>query len=160
MIFMLDVNPQKLTLLDGLERDQVSLLLPILETCHFEENIPIFKQGQETSFLYILLSGEVVVRYKPYDGDELTIANVLPEGVFGWSAALGRTRYTSSAYSVTESKTIRIRVERLQSFCERNPEVGMILLDKLASGIAERLRSTHDEVLALLTRGLVFPLEK
>ena len=58
---------------------------------------------------------------------------------------LGRPKYTSSAYCSSDSKAIRIRVERLKRFCERNSELGMILLDRLASGIAERLQSTHDE---------------
>jgi CRP-like cAMP-binding protein len=159
MIAMLEVNPFKLSLLRGLDRSQINLILPILETCTFSQNTTIFRQDQEAFFLYILTFGEVSVRYKPYDGDELTIANVSPEGVFGWSAALGRPRYTSSAYTKTACGAVRIRVDRLQQFCDRNHDLGLILLDRLASGIAERLRSTHDEVLALLTHCLVVSTE-
>jgi CRP/FNR family transcriptional regulator, cyclic AMP receptor protein len=160
MIAMLDASVLNLSIFQELDRSKVNLIAPILEACDFPENTTIFRQDQEASFLYILTSGEVVVRYKPYDGEELTIAHVCPQGVFGWSAALGRPKYTSSAYSPVASKAIRIRVDRLQRFCEKNPGLGMILLDKLASGIAERLKSTHDEVLDLLTRGLVFKPEK
>ncbi len=156
---MLDINPYDLSILHGLDHSQINLILPILETCLFPENTKVFEQGQDAMFLYILTSGEVAVRYKPYDGEELTIAHVCPEGVFGWSAALRRPAYTSSAYCLAESRAIRIRIERLQQFCERNRDLGMILLDRLASGIAERLRSTHDEVLDMLTRGLVFSPE-
>jgi CRP-like cAMP-binding protein len=156
---MLDMNPFDLPILQGLDHAQINLILPILETCVLPENSMVFQQGQDALFLYILTIGEVVVRYKPYDGDELTIAHVCPEGVFGWSAALRRPTYTSSAYCLADSKAVRIRVDRLQRFCERNHDLGMILLDRLASGIAERLRSTHDEVLDLLTRGLVFSPE-
>jgi CRP/FNR family transcriptional regulator, cyclic AMP receptor protein len=160
MIAMLDINPYDLSILHGLDRSQITQILPILETCVFSENTTVFRQDQDALYLYILTFGEVTVRYKPYDGEELTIAHVCPEGVFGWSAALGRPKYTSSAYCSSACKAIQIRVDRLQRFCERNPDLGMILLDRLASGIAERLRSTHDEVLALLTRGLVFLPEK
>ena len=160
MIAMLDVNPFELALLRGFDKSQINLILPILETCDLPENAIVFKQDQEALFLYVLITGEVIVRYKPYDGEELTIAHVSPEGVFGWSAALGRPKYTSTAYCSSNSKAIRIRVDRLKRFCERNSELGMILLDRLASGIAERLRSTHDEILDLLTRGLVFTPEK
>jgi CRP/FNR family transcriptional regulator, cyclic AMP receptor protein len=157
---MLDVGSFNLTIFRELDRSKINLIAPILEICDFPENSTIFRQDQEALFLYILIYGEVIVRYKPYDGEELTIAHVCPEGVFGWSAALRRPKYTSSAYCPIASKAIRIRVDRLQRFCERNPGLGMILLDKLASGIAERLKSTHDEVLDLLTRGLVFKPEK
>lgn len=157
---MLDVASRNLQILNGLDRSQANLIRPILHPCDFKENETIFQQNQTASFLYILTSGEVVVRYKPYDGEELTIAHVSPEGVFGWSAALGRPTYTSSAYSTRNSQTVRIQVRQLQQFCGHNPELGMIVLDKLASGIAERLRSTHDEVLALLLQGLEYPSEK
>jgi CRP/FNR family cyclic AMP-dependent transcriptional regulator len=159
MVTMLDVNPYDLSILNGLDNSQINLILPLLETCVFPENTLVFEQGQDALFLYILVVGEIIVRYKPYDGEELTIAHVCPQGVFGWSSALGRSKYTSSAFCLAESKAIRFRKDRLQLFCERNPDLGMILLDRLASGIAERLRSTHDEVLDLLTRGLVFSSE-
>jgi CRP/FNR family transcriptional regulator, cyclic AMP receptor protein len=155
MIIMFEVNPYQLSIFNGLDHLQIGRIAPILESCFFDENSIIFHQDQDAQFLYILLIGEVIVRFKPYDGEELTIAHVCPEGVFGWSAALGRPKYTSSAYSHHASKAVRIKVDRLKKFCERNPDLGMILLDRLASGIAERLRSTHDEVLDLLIRGLV-----
>jgi len=157
---MLDDNFYDLPILHGLDRSQKTQILPILESCVFAENTMVFQQDQEAFFLYILTFGEIIIRFKPYDGEELTIAHIYPDGVFGWSAILGRPNYTSSAYCSSASKAIRIRADQLQQFCERNPEPGMILLDRLASGIALRLRSTHDEVLALLTRGLIFSPER
>jgi CRP/FNR family transcriptional regulator, cyclic AMP receptor protein len=74
--------------------------------------------------------------------------------VFGWSAALRRDIYTSGASAVQESVAYRIRGVKLPEICSRYPETGGLLLERLASVIAERLRSTHTQVLGILTQGI------
>lgn len=144
----------------GLDEKSVSLLIPLMEVCHYPENFMVFRQDTDASYFFILLEGEVVVKYKPYDGEELTIAHICPQDVFGWSAALRRPHYTSSAYTEYPSTAVRVEVARLQHFCENNVKLGMIVLERLSSGIANSLRSTRDEVLALLIRGMEFVPDK
>jgi CRP-like cAMP-binding protein len=160
MDFMLQKNLYNLSIFEGLDHDRIDPILPLIEPCTFPENFQVFQQDLVASHFYILLEGEVVVKYKPYDGEELVIARIYPQDVFGWSAALGRPKYTSSAYTTSSSTAVRIPVEKMQRFCENNSKLGMILLERLASGIAHRLQSTHDEVLELLTRGMDFVPEK
>jgi CRP-like cAMP-binding protein len=143
-----------MVLFSNLNRDQIRLVFPILESRLFPKDTLIFQQGTEASYFYILLSGEVVVKYKPYDGESLVIGHICPEDLFGWSAALGRPTYTSSAYAVLPCEAVRISVAQMRDFCENNPVLGRQILERMASGIAFRLRSTYDEVLGLLTRGM------
>ncbi len=147
-------------LFKGLDEKSVSLLIPLMEVCHFPEHFMVFRQDTEASYFFILLEGEVVVKYKPYDGEELIIAHICPQDVFGWSAALRRPQYTSSAYTEYPSTAVRVEVANLQKFCENNARLGMIVLERLSSGIANSLRSTRDEVLALLMRGMEFVPDK
>jgi len=151
---MLDKNLYNMVLFSNLNRDQIRLVFPILESRLFPKDTLIFQQGTEASYFYILLSGEVVVKYKPYDGESLVIGHICPEDLFGWSAALGRPTYTSSAYAVLPCEAVRISVAQMRDFCENNPVLGRQILERMASGIAFRLRSTYDEVLGLLTRGM------
>jgi len=137
----------------GLDGNQISQLSPFMTECQFHKDEIIFEQGQPASHLYILLSGNVIVRYKPYDGPPLTVANIEPGGVFGWSAALGRETYTSSAVTVQESVAVRVRGSNLQVIRAQYPETGKILMDRLAGVITERLHSSHTQVLEILTRG-------
>jgi CRP-like cAMP-binding protein len=114
----------------------------------------IFEQGASAKYLYILQVGEVLVRFKPYDGPALTVARILPQGVFGWSAALGRDAYTSAAVTALPSEAYRIRASDLRTLCERVPDTGAIFLDRLAGVIAERLQNTHSEILTMLNQGI------
>jgi CRP-like cAMP-binding protein len=113
-----------------------------------------FLQGQQAERLYLLISGQVEIRFKPYDGEELTVAVIEAGGVFGWSSALGRSSYTSSAVCTADGRCLSIRGRDLRRICEEHPVSGVILLERLAEVIALRLTSTHDHVMELLRQGM------
>lgn len=141
------------TLFSGMDSTQINQLLPFMVECHFPKDTVIFAQGQPADNLYILLSGEVYIHYKPYDGPPLTVARIYSGGIFGWSAAMRREIYTSAAITTQDCLSFRLRHTDLQTLYTQYPETGKIFLDRLAGGIAERLRSTHTQVLKILTEG-------
>lgn len=134
--------------------DQRDLLRPLFTSCTNEAGDLVFEQDQPAEYLYLVLDGEVTVYFKPDDGPPLIVARVRPEGAVGWSAALGSSRYTSSAVCATPCQMLRVRGVDLRAFCEQHPETGTLVLERLAAGISERLRSTHNHVVALLEQGL------
>ena len=129
-------------------------MAPLLEPVNLAQNEVIFEQGRIAEHLYILLEGEVVVNFKPYDGPQLTVAHIHPGGVFGWSAILGRQVYTSIALAAVDSVAIRMRGEELRSLCEEKPQTGLAILERLAGVIAERLNSTHAQIFTMLTESM------
>ncbi len=143
-----------LSIFQGMAIGQMNALDPLLELTHFRQGDLIFKQGRSADFLFILLSGEVEIRFKPYDGPQLTVSRIFPGGVFGWSAALMRDAYTSSAAAAADGHAVRISGCRLRELCEREPDLGADLLNRLASGIAQRLNNTHTEIVNILTSSL------
>lgn len=144
-----------LQIFKGLSAEQNRLLRSLFVPCDVYANDRIFAQDSPADYLYIVVTGEVVVNFKPYDGPVITVARVQPGGVVGWSAALGSRSYTSSADAATYSQLLRVRGADLRALCKQVPELGEIVLDRLASLIAERLRNTHDHVLELLRTGLL-----
>jgi CRP/FNR family cyclic AMP-dependent transcriptional regulator len=154
MEYMFRQEFANLAIFNGMEASQVRVLSPFLDEVVLRKGEPVFGQGEPASCLYILLEGEVTVRYKPYDGPPLTVARIQVGEVFGWSAALGREVYTSSAEAVRDGLAFRIRAASLQRLCECDPEAGGILLERLADSIAERLRNTNSSVLEILSQGV------
>jgi CRP/FNR family transcriptional regulator, cyclic AMP receptor protein len=143
----------QLEIFSGLENVQITQLSPYLVECHFAQGDIIFEQGQPAEHIYILISGEVVVNYKPYDGPPLTVARVSPGGVFGWSAALRREIFTSCAVAVKDSCVVRIRGANLHTLCEQHPETGLLFLNRLTDVIGERLKTTHTKIIKILSQG-------
>jgi CRP-like cAMP-binding protein len=120
----------------------------------------LFEQGDPAVHLYVVTEGEVHIRYKPEDGPALIVARVRTDGVVGWSAALRSPMYTSSAVCSTECYMLRVSGQDLRDLCARHPETGRLILERLAAGIAERLRNTHKHVLELLEQGLRVEVSK
>jgi CRP-like cAMP-binding protein len=144
----------RLAIFQGMSTPQQELLSELFIPHDCCDETVIFEQGDLAEFLYIVVKGEVVVSFKPDDGPAIVVARIQSGGVVGWSAALGSRMYTSGAYSNGDSRLLRIRGADLRKLCEQYPETGVILLDRLAAVIAQRLTSTHDQVLALLELGL------
>ena len=147
----------QLEIFQDLTPEQFVLLQPVFLPCDFCPETMIFEQGAPADHLYIVVQGEVIVRFKPDDGPPITVAHVQPGGVVGWSAALRSRRYTSSAFTTAETQLLRVRGDDLRSLYDNYPIIGKILLDRLADRISERIRNTHPQILALLELGLKNP---
>lgn len=148
-----------LFLFRGLLPSQLKMLSPLFTPCEFNADTLLFEQGDPADNLFAIVSGEVVVNFKPDDGPIITVARVQPGSIVGWSAALGSRRYTSSAVCTTYTQLLRVRGDDLRRLCLQHPETGNLFLDRLATVIAERLHSTHDLVLSLLQLGLTTTVE-
>jgi CRP/FNR family cyclic AMP-dependent transcriptional regulator len=139
---------------------QLKLLQPLFIPCEFSADTVLFEQGDPADNLFAIVSGEVVVNFKPDDGPAIVVARVQPGSIVGWSAALGSRRYTSGAVCTTYTQLLRVRGDDLRRLCLQHPDTGSIFLDRLATVIAERLHSTHDLVLSLLQLGLTTTVKK
>jgi CRP-like cAMP-binding protein len=144
----------QLPIFRGLSKAQLNLIDPILKLCHFPQAQVIFEQGQPADFVYILLQGEVIIQFKPYDAPLLTVTHINPGSIFGWSAALRHKAYTSMACTTIESDAYQISGLDLHLLCENYPETGVVLLGRLASVIAERLHSVQTQTLKILSQGM------
>lgn len=144
----------RFALLEGFSEDQVGILDPVMEDVRFKANQTVFEQGDQAEYLYFVIDGRVSIQFKPEDGPILPVADVKEGGVFGWSSALGSACYTSSAICTKEGLFVRIAGEDLKRVCQEYPETGILILNRLAGVIAQRLRGTHEQVVALLHQGL------
>ena len=144
----------QLPLFQGVSLSQLEVLRPIFVDFECYEGTVLFEQGELAEYLYLVVSGEAEIQYKPEDGPTITVARVRPGGLAGWSSLIGRRLYTSAVVCSQDSKLLRVRGADLQTLCQEHPETGVLLLERLADVVAERLRNTHPQVLSLLENSL------
>jgi len=144
----------RFALIEGFTENQINLLSPLIDDVNYEADQVIFNQGDRADFLYFVLEGKVSIRFNPEDGPVLSVAQIEEGDVFGWSSAMGSDSYTSSAICTECGVFIRIEGEVLKTLCQEHPETGILILNRLAGVIAQRLRGTHEQVVGLLHRGL------
>jgi hypothetical protein len=56
-----------------------------------------------------------------------------------------------------ESQLLVVRSDDLRRFYEEHPQTAELLLERLAAMIADRLRHTHPQIMALLENGMRTP---
>ena len=153
MQMILDVL-ERFSFFEDLSEAEVRLLAPYFSSQFFPAETVIFEQGDIAENLYLVVKGEVLIRYKPDDGPVMTVTRVQQGGVFGWSAALGNVAYTSGAVCTTDCEFLQVRGRDLRAICEKHPGVGKVILDRLANVIAERWESRRPQVTSLLAKGV------
>lgn len=144
----------QLPLFKGMSSSQLEVLRPMFVDYGCYQGTVLFEQGEPTEYLYLVISGEAEIQYKPEDGPPITVARVRSGGLVGWSSLIGRRFYTSAVVCSQDSQLLRVRGADLQKLCQEHPETGIILLERLADVVAERLGHTHPQVLSLLENGL------
>lgn len=145
---MLDSLPH-LPLFQDLEPDQIALLKFHFEFFVCPPEKAIFEQGDLASYLYLILKGEVAIRYKPYDGPTITLTHLREGDVFGWSAVVGSSKYTSGAVSETQVEALRIRGDDLSKLIREHPETGKTIVDRLARNVSPRWENAHAQIQSL-----------
>jgi CRP/FNR family cyclic AMP-dependent transcriptional regulator len=137
-------------LFQDLDPTQTALLRPLFEQFTCPADTVIFEQDTPATYLYLLITGEVAIRYKPYDGPPITLTHLREGDVFGWSAVIGSPHYTSSIISESEVEAIRIRGNHLLKIFSDAPETGKVVMDRLARAVSPRWGNAHAQVQSLL----------
>ena len=154
---MLKSEPLQLKIFEGFSQDEQDELKSIIEDLHYPAGETILRQNQQAVHLYILLNGEVEIFYVPYDGPALTIGKLSSGGVFGWSSILGRKTYSSSVTVTADCEVYRIPAYKLQRFCERHQESGVVLLEKIAMSVAQQPAKAHEQIMQMIRAVMALP---
>ena len=133
----------RMPLFDGLTPEQLDTLAPLFRREAFPSGQAIFKQADRASDLYLIEAGEVVIRFFPYDGGSMDIETIHPGGLIGWSAAIGRSEYTSSAICLSEVQALGIKGRDLRRTMRVDKKLRALLSERMARIVAHRLDYFH-----------------
>ena len=137
-------------LFEDVDDDILHLLEPLFEPCAHPQGTVIFEQGDLAHFLYLIIEGSVELIFKPYDGPSITITNLSKGDIFGWSAAIGNSVYTSGTVCKENCQTLRMSGRDLHKLCKREPEAGRIILNLLAESVSSRWVDAKTQIQSLL----------
>jgi CRP/FNR family transcriptional regulator len=119
-----------------------------------EESYPagaiVFTEAETAEDLYILQEGKVALQIQlrsmaQISGD-VTIEEVEPGRVFGWSALVKQRRLTASARCLEDVKVVAVKGWVLNQLFERNAHIGFVVMKRLADVISSRLRISRERL--------------
>jgi CRP-like cAMP-binding protein len=141
--------------LKDLTPEQYDLLSALFDRVELPARTVVCRQGEPAVYMYLLLEGNVSVRYKPYDGPRITVTHLHSGDVFGWSSVVGNLAYTSDAISTTSIRALRVRGEALGNVCRQYPATGKQILEKLAAAVSRRWVHSRTQVQGILGREML-----
>jgi CRP-like cAMP-binding protein len=134
----------------GLRLDQLQRLAPLLGPVHFGAGDTVFASGCPSRRLFIILSGEVSLYYRPYDGTEMEIGKAHAKDAIGWSAVLRRAVCTSTAICRTDVEALAIVAEDLRRLMCSDKALGTRLMENIGQLAANRIEGLGQQVIRLL----------
>lgn len=143
-------NLPYIPLFQDLEPDQIMLVKPLFEPFFCQTETVIFEQGDPADYAYLILSGRVGIRYKPYDGPPIILTRLREGDVFGWSAVIRSPKYTSSIVSESPVDAIRVHGQNLWKLVDEHPKTGQTIINRLARIVAPRWENAHAQIQAFL----------
>jgi CRP-like cAMP-binding protein len=128
--------------LADLEPSQLRKLLPFAEEKEFARDTIIFPEGAKSSFLYLIVSGEVALD-RGVDHYTVRIQTLRSGDAMGWSALTSDARTHFQARALTPVSTVAFGGDRLLAACDEDPRMGYALLKRLLELVTERLDRTR-----------------
>jgi CRP-like cAMP-binding protein len=142
---------KKTELFGNLKESQLDALLSRSSAETFPEGKTIFRQGEDANHLYILIEGMVDLSVKTGEKFDFLTSKVEKEGAaFGIPSLIEPFRYNVTATCLKPSQLLVINAGRVRMDMEKDPEMGMEIMKKLASIYFNRLNEMRSGVSNLL----------
>ncbi len=134
---MIDLEIMKtVEALKGLNNDQLAGIQKYSEKMEFNQGERLFSEGEDSAHLWIVLEGEVELRYDRPEGQpnpvEDPISFISKAELFGWSSFMPPYKYKLSAYCAGQKcEVIRIEKESLVKLFENDADMGFELMSHI-----------------------------
>lgn len=133
-------------LFKGLKESHIDLILMICEEIRYLAGDYVVLEGDPGDAVYLLAQGAVEVVLEP----QQTRGQVIPVAVMGPTSTFGEVtlveeggKRTASVRCRTDSQLIRIPRDRLLRLCRDYPEIGFLVMERIARELANKLRSSN-----------------
>lgn len=103
----------------------------------------LVREGDQGFGMYVILSGEVVIRQRGTDGSVQTLATLRAGDFFGEQALLDQTPRTASAVATESCEVVGFFRSDLLELIENDPRLGLKIVLRLSQMISVRLRQTN-----------------
>jgi CRP/FNR family cyclic AMP-dependent transcriptional regulator len=138
------------TVLDRLSTKVSGRIAPLTRPLDFEAGAIVLRDGVDTPFLGVILSGRVALRLRvPEMGDRITIVTIEPGELIGWSAVVPPYRATVDAVATEATHLLAIDAATLRATLAADAELSAELLPLILESVSDRLGATWQQLLDL-----------
>ena len=135
---------KKILFFKGLSDEILTEIGNIANIKTYEEEAELFKQNQNLSNFYMLLSGKIFLNSRSPKGVSLTLDEVTPGHSFGLSAIIDDVESSFTAICAEKSEVITINNDDMLKLFENNSELGYLITLRVVQLFQSRM-SNHTQ---------------
>jgi len=136
---------QAYKLLSELEPRHLRKLLPLAQDHQFEAGQIVFRSGEKSRFLHLIVSGEVILEEDT--GPKVVPVYSLHAGeAMGWSALTSDAVTHFQARANTQVSTVAFPGAEIRAACDLDPVLGYALMKRLLELVTNRLDATRTKL--------------
>ncbi|MCE5973064.1 glutaminase A [Sinirhodobacter sp. WL0062] len=139
----------ELELFQGLSREEIAALEPLILSFNFKEGQTILKVGDEGRLIFIVARGSVSIHLGEPSDLARRIASVGPGQSFGEMALLDGGRRSANACADTPVLAYAFDVEEVRKLAQTRPRIMEVMLANMVRSLSNRLRAANDQIKAL-----------
>ena len=109
----------------------------------------LFEEGEIENEIFVIISGHVRLSMNVPGRGEVPFLSAGPGDLVGWSGVIGDGRMTATAVTTEETTLIALSGNRLNEVCVCEPDLGYVLMRRIAQVLSQRLLSTRLQLLDL-----------
>ena len=133
-----------------LEDAELEMICPLCSERSYSAGETIFAAEEQADELYVLREGRVTLQIQLRSGVELsgdvTIEDLRPGHIFGWSSVVKQQRFTATARALEPTRVYALRTSDLNALFTKHTHIGFVVMKQLANVISSRLRHTRAEL--------------
>jgi CRP-like cAMP-binding protein len=147
---MIDIEfLDKVQIFQGLNHEQLAQIIKFCETAEFQAGSKLFKQGEDAVYLWIVIEGQVDLRYEiagSSSSEANTISSISEAGAFGWSSFTSPNKYRLSGYCAGKPcKLIKVDRQGLRQLFEKDSDMGYAVISNVATVVGTRFHEFQEE---------------
>jgi CRP/FNR family cyclic AMP-dependent transcriptional regulator len=132
----------------GFRPQHLEKLAELAHEARFDRDRIIFREGDASSFFYLILSGKVALEVTAL-GRTVRVQTLGEGEELGWSSVLPSEGKHFQARALGSVKALVFDGARLREACEEDCSFGYALMRRLLAVVAERLQATRVQLLDL-----------
>jgi CRP-like cAMP-binding protein len=129
--------------LGGLAEPHLHKLAALAQLRECPEAVVLFREGDDSPFLFVILGGQVTLEVKAGDHGTTAVYSAGPGELLGWSPVLGRRAMTATGRAAPPCRLAVLDVARVADLIEQDPPFGVAFLRQIALIVSGRLRATR-----------------
>ncbi|HEY5515352.1 MAG TPA: cyclic nucleotide-binding domain-containing protein [Pengzhenrongella sp.] len=127
----------------------IALFAGCATNVHYSAGVALFHEGDAADTFYLVRKGRVsITTHQPGVGG-IIIDSVDAGGVVGWSWLVPPYRWTFDARAAKSTSAVAFDATCLRAKCDKDPAVGYVLLQQVASVMLTRLEASRMRLLDL-----------